>query len=449
MYQTLRASTPLPKSAERLVNGIGGSLGTLVQIPANVLRFATGRLRPFHGVGDLIEAFYHSLEHRLPPPVSVAEATPVVEWTERIAQAADREHAQRLARLRPLEDAGVLVTGASGALGSAVVKRLCEEGKKVRIFARRVPDSIAGDIEVAIGDLGDPTAVDRAVRGAKTVIHCGAAMKGGWPDHLRGTIVGTRNVLDACRTHGVRKLVHISSLSVVDWAGSDRGKAIDGFSPLEPHPELRGAYTRAKLEAERLVVDFTKSTNVDTVILRPGQIFGGRIPLLTPAIARKLGKRFLVLGDGELSLPLVYMDDVVDAIIAAIATDVGDGNVIQLVDPQSLTQNEVLAHAAPNASVIRVPRWVVFLLGRTSEFAFRPLRRQSPLSAYRLRSALARLTFDGRRAEALLHWRPRVGVSEGVRRICGGWPTNPHEAAEEPTRPEGPVSADAGRLAAS
>ena len=87
------------------------------------------------------------------------------------------------------------------------------------------------------------------------VIHAGAAMKGGWPEHQGSTVVGTRNVIEACLTHGVRQLVHISSMSVVDWAGSSGGAPVSEATPLEPRPEERGAYTRAKLEAERLVSD--------------------------------------------------------------------------------------------------------------------------------------------------------------------------------------------------
>ena len=78
-------------------------------------------------------------------------------------------------------------------------------------------------------------------------------MKGGWPEHLGATVVGTQNVIDACRRHDVRQLVHISSMSVVDWAGAAGGGPVDETTPLEPRPEERGAYTRAKLEAERLV----------------------------------------------------------------------------------------------------------------------------------------------------------------------------------------------------
>jgi nucleoside-diphosphate-sugar epimerase len=300
---------------------------------------------------------------------------------------------------------------------------------------RRLPDTLPENIEVDLGDLGDPEAVDRAVRGVTHVVHCGAAMRGPWSDHLRGTIVGTRNVLNACRTHSVRKLVHISSLSVVRWIGK-RDEPLDEHSPLEPHAAARGAYTRAKLEAERLVMQCCTGHQLCAVVLRPGQIHGGGIPVLTSAVARRIGKRWLVLGDGKLRLPLVHIDDVVENIVRALECSAADGSIVQIVDECTPTQNQVLrAECGPAASVIHVPRTAVFALGKISEWAFGLLRRTSPLSVYRLRSALARRTFSGHSARRLLGWRPRaIGAGNGTLNadlpasLGGGWANRGHPA---------------------
>jgi nucleoside-diphosphate-sugar epimerase len=249
------------------------------------------------------------------------------------------------------------------------------------------------------------------------VIHVGAAMKGGWPEHLGGTVVGTQNVIDACKKHGVKQLVHISSMSVIDWAGSAGKGKVDEGAALEPRADERGAYTRAKLEAEQKVVA-AAAAGLPCVILRPGQIFGGGIPLVNGAVARRAGARWLVLGDGRLELPLVYIDDVVDAITAAMDKKLVGGQIIQIVDSEHLTQEDVLAlTGAANGNVIRVPRPVVFALGKLSELPLGALGKPSPIALYRLQSALARLHYDSSRAEELLVWRPRVGVREGIRRV--------------------------------
>lgn len=302
----------------------------------------------------------------------------------------------------------IVVTGAAGHLGSATVKRLVAEGQRVRGFVRRAMTEPG--VEYVTGDLGDRDAVDRAVQGAEVVVHAGAATKGDWAEHERATIHGTEHVIAACRAHGVKQLVHISSLSVIDWAGSTR---VDEHVALEPRAAERGHYTRAKLAAEQLVC----ASGLPSVVLRPGQIFGGGIPLINGAVARAAGGRWLVLGDGTLELPLVYLDDVVDAIAAAIARKLTHGQVIQIVDPERLTQQDVLALAGGNKKIIRVPRGLVFALGKLSELPLRALGRQSPIAAYRLKSALSPLHYASRRAHELLGWTPRVGVREGIKRV--------------------------------
>jgi len=420
MFRALRSTVPGPKAAERVVNAVTDSTRPLVDVAAGVVKFAAGVVKPYQGLRDLVAAFYQALDGERPLPVTLADATGVVRWVEEIARTAEAEHAAGVAGLPHAPSADVLVTGASGGLGGEVLRRLAA-GRKVRAFARRPPPDLPPGVDVVLGDLGDPEAVDRAVRGVRKVVHVGAAMKGGWDEHECGTVTGTRNVVEACKRHGVEKLVHISSMSVYDWAGNDGG-VLSESSSYEPRPEERGHYTRAKLEAEKIVRAAVSEQALPAVILRPGQIFGGKIPLLTPAVARRLGGRWLVLGNGRLQLPLVYVDDVVDAIETALDGGLAGGEVIQLVDPHVLTQNEVLAQALPpGARIVRAPRAPLFAAGKMSELVLALVKRRSPVSSYRLKSALARVRFASERAE-LLGWRARVGVVEGIRRSAGGAP---------------------------
>jgi predicted dehydrogenase/nucleoside-diphosphate-sugar epimerase len=410
MFQTKRGNLPVPKAAERVLNAMAESVKPMIDVPIGVGAFLTKRALPYHGLQDLVAAFYESLQKGEPAPVTPQQAIAPVDWTERIARAADAQYAQLVAPLTLSDQVPVLVTGASGGLGSAVVDKLLETGQRVRILVRRPPAVIPKNVEVALGDLGDAGAVDRAVKGASLVIHCGAAMKGPWLEHERGTVVGTQNVIDACLKHRVVKLVHISSMSVVDWAGLNE-QVVDENSPLEPHADWRGNYTRAKLEAEQAVSRAVRDHGLPAVILRPGQIFGGKIPLLTGAVARNVGGRWLVLGDGNLRLPLIHMDDVVDAIFKSASADIRSGEIIQLVNDRQPTQNEVLRHVLPaDARIWRLARSVVFALGGFSEMMLGMLKRQSPLSRYRLRSALSHLRFRSVHTYLLPGWYCKVDV---------------------------------------
>src|SRR4051812_36904030 len=420
MFHGKRSNTPLPKAAERLVNAFADSIGPMIDVPINVWKFVRKEVQAYQGLRDLVAEFYRRLAAGEPPPVSVDDAAQVVGWVEKVARAADTEHRDRLARFTLSDKVPFLVTGASGSLGRATVKRLRADGHRVRVFQRRIPvipgDGSEDGVEYCFGNLGDPEAVDRAVKGAEVVIHCGAAMKGGWPEHKGGTVAGTQNVIDACKKHGVRQLVHISSMSVIDWAGSAGNGPVSEAANLEPRPDERGAYTRAKLEAEQLIAA-AAAQGLPVVILRPGQIFGGGIPLINGAVARNAGGRWLVLGDGKLELPLVYIDDVVDAIQCAIKKHLTHGEVIQIIDPEHLTQEDVLGLAGGTRPIMRVPRPIVFALGRLSELPLGALGRPSPIAVYRLKSALARLHYESGRASQILDWRPRVGVREGIKRV--------------------------------
>jgi nucleoside-diphosphate-sugar epimerase len=209
-------------------------------------------------------------------------------------------------------------------------------------------------------------------------------------------------------------------MSVIDWAGSAGNGPVSEAANLEPRPDERGAYTRAKLEAEQLVAA-AAAQGLPVVILRPGQIFGGGIPLINGAVARSIpsrgGGRWLILGDGKLELPLVYIDDVVDAITASITKRLIHGEVIQIIDPEHLTQEDVLGLTGSTKAILRVPRPFVFALGKLSEIPLGALGRPSPVAVYRLRSAMARLHYESDRAIKMLDWHPRVGVREGIKRV--------------------------------
>jgi nucleoside-diphosphate-sugar epimerase len=416
MFHGKKSNTPLPKAAERLVNAFVDSIGPMIDVPINVWKFVRKEVQSYQGLRDLVTEFYRRLAAGEPPPVAVDDAAQVVHWVEKVARAADEDHLALLAPFKLADKVPYLVTGASGSLGKATVKRLRAEGHKVRVFQRRIPSKPEDGIEYAFGNLGDPVAVDRAVQGAAIVIHCGAAMKGGWPEHKGGTVVGTQNVINACKKHRVKQLVHISSMSVIDWAGSVGNGSVSEAANLEPRPDERGAYTRAKLEAEQLVAA-AAAQGLPAVILRPGQIFGGGIPLINGAVARNAGGRWLVLGDGKLELPLVYIDDVVDAIQCAITKQLTHGEVIQIIDPEHLTQEEVLGLAGGTRQIMRVPRPLVFALGKLSELPLGALGKPSPIAVYRLKSALARLHYESDRASQMLDWRPKVGVREGIKRV--------------------------------
>ena len=194
-------------------------------------------------------------------------------------------------------------------------------GEPLRLLVRRPPASAPPeDLQLVYGDLGNPAVVDHAMEGIEIVFHAGAAMKGGNFEYQSGTIWGTRNVIDACERHGVRRLVYVSSLSVLDHAGHRPGVPVTESAPYEPYPEKRGLYTQTKLEAERMVLEAAAARRMNAVVLRPGQIYGPGAEKAPPSGTIAIAGRWLVVGSGDRHVPLVYMDNVVDALMLAAQT---------------------------------------------------------------------------------------------------------------------------------
>jgi nucleoside-diphosphate-sugar epimerase len=266
--------------------------------------------------------------------------------------------------------------------------------------------------------LGLPELVDAAMQGIKVVYHLGAAMKGGKEEFEQGTVWGTRNVLESCRKHGVERLVYVSSLSVMDHASHVTGNPVVEDSPQEPFPDRRGAYTQTKLEAERMVKEAIEKQGLPAVILRPGQIFGKGAEKVTPNGVIQIAGKWLVAGSGNRKLPLVYRDDVVDAILLAAERPEALGQTFNLVDPTPIDQNEYLQaarKALQGTSVLRVPVSVFMLLSMGVELLGKVLKRSVPLTRYRIRSLKPLYPFDVSAAARKLGWKPAVGTREGLR----------------------------------
>jgi nucleoside-diphosphate-sugar epimerase/predicted dehydrogenase len=421
MWVTHSWQLPLPKAPARALQAMSEGLSICAQVPANIARFAGKKIVQYDGLHSLVAGFYRALQTGAAIPVATEQARSTVYWTNRVSQEADAAKLKFQDQFKSEGCAKVLVTGATGLIGRHLVRRLLQEGIRVRVFVRRQPPAEfmnEANIEVFLGDLGDPAAVDRAVAGTEIVYHLGATMTGSAHDHERGTVYGTRNIVESVLRHDVQRLVYISSLSCLHAAAPDRGAVVTEDWPIEPTPTKRGAYTQAKTEAEKIVRDAVRDRHLRAVLLRPGRVFGPGMTLLTPEVARRVGKFFVILGDGTRELPLVYVEDVVNAIVLAAENSKFDGSVFHIVDRTHITQNQLvrdyILKNAKNTKVKHVPVAVLYSLAASLEILSKVLNRAAPLSIYRLKSALARMQFDCSRAEKEIGWQPRVGIASGL-----------------------------------
>jgi nucleoside-diphosphate-sugar epimerase len=210
--------------------------------------------------------------------------------------------------MKNASDYTVLVTGAGGFLGRAIVDRCLARGWKVRGIARGAYPDLAGrGVEMFRGDIGVADELDPAVQGCDAVFHV-AALAGVWGayhKYYEANTLGTRNVIDACVEYGVKKLIYTSTPSVVHG-----GHNVSGLDESAPYGERFSThYQSTKAEAEKAVLA-ENGEELLTVALRPHLIWGPGDNHITPRlIARHKAGRLRLVGGGVNRVDGTYIDN--------------------------------------------------------------------------------------------------------------------------------------------
>ncbi len=319
-----------------------------------------------------------------------------------------------------------LVTGGGGFLGRAIVQSLLERGASVRSFSRGdYPDLRAQGVQVMQGDLAEYGAIRQACYDRDIVFHV-AAKAGVWGRHAdfyNANVVGTRNVLAACRDRGISRLVYTSSPSVVF-----NGRDMQGADESVPYPDhFTACYPATKAEAEKLVLA-TNGTDIATVALRPHLIWGpGDTHLIPGILARARQGRMKKVGKDSKLVDFTYIDNAAEAHILA-ADRLTAGSPIA-GRPYFITNGEPveiwgfintilnLAEIPPIRG--SVPSALAYLGGALAEKVWKTfqLKGEPPMTRF-LAQELATahwFTIDAARRD--LGYEPRVKISEGLERL--------------------------------
>ncbi|MDY3550984.1 NAD-dependent epimerase/dehydratase family protein [Gemmata sp. JC717] len=319
-----------------------------------------------------------------------------------------------------------VVTGGGGFLGGAVVRLLRQRGDSVRSFTRSAyPWLDELGVEQSLGNLSDLESVERAVSGCDVVFHV-AAKAGVWgrySDYHNTNVVGTQNVIAACKTHGVRRLVYTSTPSVVH-AGGDN----EGANESLPYPKhFDAAYPETKAKAEKAVLAANDS-DLATVSLRPHLIFGPGDPHLIPRIidAARAGK-LKRIGNRPAKVDVTYIDNAAQSQLdAADRLDIGTAPAgkayfISNGEPVELWPfiDRVLAEAGLPPVETRVSAWKARLAGRVLESVYWLFRLpgEPPMTRFVANQMSTSHWYDIGAARRDLGYEPTVSVEEGLRRL--------------------------------
>jgi dTDP-glucose 4,6-dehydratase len=303
----------------------------------------------------------------------------------------------------------VLVTGAAGFIGSHLTEALLALGAEVTGFIRyssrgdigalaQIPAAARAGLRLIAGDLKDPAAVAQAVRGIDVVFHLGALI--GIPysyvhpiDYVQTNMVGTANVLEACRHAGVARVVPFSTSEVY---GTARYAPIDEEHPLQG----QSPYSASKIAADQLALSYFRSFGLPVSIVRPFNTYGPRQParaIIPTIIGQALRGPTIRLGSLTPTRDMNYVGDTVAGALRIAEEDAAIGEVINLGSSREISVGDI-------AQAVFAAIGGAFTI-ETDAARLRPEK-----------SEVFRLLADTAKAERLLGWRPRVGVEEGIAR---------------------------------
>lgn len=325
----------------------------------------------------------------------------------------------------------ILVTGANGFLGAALVRRLCARGiRGIRCLVRPGSDRSRLDaierdypdhVELCIGTLNRPPDCADAVSGVDLVHHLAAATGGAPADMFQNSVIATKNLLEAmiAEERPIR-LVFCSSFAVYGVAGLPRGTVVDEETPIEAHPEQRDVYSHTKLRQEQLVWRYHHEHGIPTAFVRPGVIYGpGGGSAISARVGLNLFGVFLHLGRNN-QLPLTYVENCAEALAVIGEHPEASGQAYNVVDDDLLGAREYLRRYREEVEKMRcvsVPYTATRLLSLAVERYYDYSGGQLPaiFTRYKTDSQWKGNRFDNGKLKAL-GWKPLVPTTEGLAR---------------------------------
>lgn len=325
----------------------------------------------------------------------------------------------------------VLVTGGTGFLGGHVARDLQARGEWVRVLGRNPTQCERLEelkIEVVRGDLRDAECVMAACKGMDAVVHAGAlsAPWGKKQEFQAVNVEGTRHVVDGCMQNGVRRLVYISSPSVM-FEGRDQENATEGRPHAQP---FLSTYSRTKAMGECFVLmtggwaghkkrweDI--APQMETVILRPKAIFGpGDTSLLPRLLNAAKQNRLPQIGNGANRVDLTYVDNVVHAVGLALDRSEAVGGIYTITNGESPRLWDVIRHVLReldlNDHLRRIPYKAAYAIAACMEAKSALTGREPLLTRYTVAVLGRTQTYDISAARRDLNYEPQVSLAAGI-----------------------------------
>ncbi len=328
----------------------------------------------------------------------------------------------------PGEIRTVLLTGATGFLGSHLLRRLHADGKNVVAYAR-TPErarqqfaDLGERFEVRQGDLHDSEALGAALRGIDAVVHAAGHVTD-WDDYesfARTNVEGTANVLLLAHEAGVKQFVHISSLGV--FGDIDQ----DAFDENHMYRLSSDHYSNSKIHAEIFVRRYCSDNRIPYGVVRPGFIYGEGDNNFFPKLIDNLKSgRTKYIGSRDNYVNTVYVGNVAELVGAMVGNPASFGETYNIGDPEPTTLHDFFESVCgalgidPPTKV--VPKAVALIPATILEWIYRTLRMKSPplLTRKKVTFVARSRSVDAGKAWALIGRQP-YSAKEGLERTLAG-----------------------------
>jgi len=312
----------------------------------------------------------------------------------------------------------ILVTGSSGFIGSHLTRALRERGDRIVALVHS-PDKAEAlertGVEVLQGDLADTPSLEGIMDGIDAVYHL-AALRGegrGPREYYRKVnVYGTRALLEEAVKSGVRHFIYVSTVGVMGW--------VRKLPATEEHAcKPEGAYHETKLEAEKLALRYHRKEGLPVTVIRPTITYGPRDDGMLYKLARLITKgRFHTIGSGENRMHLLYVENLVPALLNALEEGRPRGETYIIADPEPITLNQLVSLVArcAGAPVPRhhIPVWLARMAAEVSEAS--ALIGVNPIITKQSVDILVRdRCYSTEKARKKLVYRPAHTTEEGVK----------------------------------
>lgn len=425
----VRRKLGLPRAAVRGLSGFSSGAQCIKGGVNNLLRFGLGRMDKSNGVQPLVDRFYKAILGKSALPVTPDASLKVVELMQGIwpkpMKTIERPAEVQRPTTQPRK-AEVLVTGASGFIGTYLVKELLAQGKAVRALVR--PNSThmgklrEMDVEILEGDLADPAVPLKAADGIQTIYHAGSPMGNSWDEFKTAGVEATDRLIKASLAAGVERFVQFSSLNVYDLVNAPKRAVIDESFPLQDPARVTGPYAWAKIKCEQMALQAHAKHGLGASVVRPGMVVGPQGRVFFPHLGYNFQDRtFVIIGGGRIELGITYVENTVDGVILAGTKPEAVGKIYNLVDDGTLTARQYIElfmeTSQVPAKIVNMPYAAIYGITMLYEaVSGLGLIKPGATSRDQLRWKQAKVRFPSDRAKQDLGWQPKMPLEEGLKK---------------------------------